>query len=122
MQLEEIGSISNPVNNERGVKSKTMAIITACAIFVALSAYSISANAQTLFGSIVGAVIDSSGAAVVGATVTIVSAQTNDTRSAVTNDRGEYTLSTLTVGTYKVTITKPGFQGFFAERGRGHGQ
>ena len=42
--------------------------------------------------------------------MTVVSAQTNDTRSAQTNDRGEYTLSTLSVGTYKVTITKQGFQ------------
>src|SRR5690242_7564777 len=88
------------------VKLLTLAIAALVAIAVTVSP----AAAQTLFGSVVGNVTDVSGAAIPGATVTVVSAQTNDTRTTETNDRGEYTVATMTVGTYTITISKPGFQ------------
>jgi hypothetical protein len=102
------------VETNQKVKPKRMIKFLALA-FTTLFAFAVSvtpSGAQTLFGSVVGTVTDASGAAVVGATVTVVSAQTNDTRSAQTNDRGEYTLSTVSVGTYKVSIAKQGFQSY----------
>ncbi|MEO6803413.1 MAG: carboxypeptidase regulatory-like domain-containing protein, partial [Granulicella sp.] len=75
-----------------------------------MSVISVSANAQVLFGSMVGTVTDPSGAAIPGAAVTVVSAATNDTRTVTTNDGGGYSMQTLAPGTYKVTIAKEGFQ------------
>jgi hypothetical protein len=72
----------------------------------------VSANAQTLFGSIVGTVTDPSGAAVPGAKVEVVQIQTNTTRAVETSDGGLYTISTLPIGVYKVTVTKQGFGGY----------
>jgi hypothetical protein len=71
-----------------------------------------SANAQVAFGSMVGNVTDSSGAAIPGATVKITHTQTNDSRSVETNELGGYTISTVTPGTYNVEITKDGFRAF----------
>jgi hypothetical protein len=72
------------------------------------------ANAQAVFGSLVGNVIDASGGAVAGATVTVTLTQTNETRTVTTNNVGEYTVSTITPGTYTVQITKEGFRAFVA--------
>jgi Carboxypeptidase regulatory-like domain/TonB dependent receptor len=70
------------------------------------------ANAQVLFGSVVGTVTDATGGVVPDATVTITNLETNDTRTAQTNGSGLYTVSTVPAGMYKVVITKPGFKGF----------
>jgi Carboxypeptidase regulatory-like domain/TonB-dependent Receptor Plug Domain len=68
------------------------------------------AKAQTLYGSIVGAVTDANGAVVPGAAITATETQTNDTRTTTTNDSGDYQLSTVPAGSYTVTITKAGFR------------
>src|SRR5258708_5279814 len=67
------------------------------------------APAQVLYGSIVGTVTDSSGSVVPGALVMATQTQTNEMRSATTNDSGVYTLSTVPAGTYTIRISKPGF-------------
>ena len=64
--------------------------------------------AQT--GSIYGNVTDPSGAAVTGATVTVKSVQTNQTRTGTTNDEGIYTFSLLPVGSYNVSVEADGFR------------
>ncbi|QHS53158.1 carboxypeptidase regulatory-like domain-containing protein [Edaphobacter sp. 12200R-103] len=81
-------------------------------VLVSLACSTATASAQTLFGSIVGTITDSSGASVVGATVTAVSIQTNDTRTVKTSSTGVFTMATMSVGVYKVTVTKTGFQSF----------
>lgn len=67
-------------------------------------------NAQILYGSIVGSVKDPSGAAVPGATVTVTQAQTDLTRSATTDQAGEFSLTTLAGGTYTVKVSAQGFK------------
>jgi iron complex outermembrane receptor protein len=65
---------------------------------------------ETAAGSIHGTVADARGHIIQGATVTA----TNDTdlrRTAVTNDKGEYTITNLTAGSYTVTVTASGFAG-----------
>ena len=59
--------------------------------------------------------VDASGASVPGATVRITEAQTGDSRSAVTNETGVYTISTVSSGSYRVSIRKEGFKDFEAE-------
>lgn len=55
-------------------------------------------RAQVLFGSVVGAVTDASGAAVPGATVKITNVQTSNKRTAQTDTGGAYTISTVPAG------------------------
>ena len=71
-------------------------------------------NAQTLYGSIVGVVIDASGAVVPDAAVKAIQSETNETRTATTNDSGVYSLSTVPAGTYIVSVSKSGFDLFEA--------
>ena len=65
---------------------------------------------QVLYGSLVGSVKDPSGAAVPGATVTAIQTETQLTRSVTTDQAGDYTMSTLSAGTYTVKISAQGFR------------
>jgi hypothetical protein len=59
-------------------------------------------------------VTDPSGAAVPGASVAITHLETNQSRSIVTNEAGGYSFTNATPGTYRVDISKEGFQTFTA--------
>src|SRR5438445_6605417 len=65
--------------------------------------------AQT-FGQITGEVTDSSGAVVIGATVTVTNPQTNFTRTATTNGAGNYAFPALLPGVYNIRAEMQGFQ------------
>ncbi|WP_263411499.1 TonB-dependent receptor [Terriglobus tenax] len=66
--------------------------------------------AQSVTGSISGTVTDSSGAAVKGATVSIVLTERNqELRTLTTSGGGYYSASALPVGTYTVTIKASSF-------------
>ena len=84
--------------------------VTLIALLSCLALSSRPATAQVLFGSVVGNVTDASGAGVPGAVVKITETQTNESRSAVTNEAGIYTISTVPAGTYQVEITQQGFR------------
>jgi len=73
------------------------------------------ADAQVLYGSIVGNVQDSSGAAVPGATVTITNRETSLARSAVTNDTGGYNFTNVLTGSYDVKVSLQSFKEFVEE-------
>lgn len=81
---------------------------------VLLVAHATIARGQVLYGSLVGTVTDSSGAAVPGATVTITQVETNQTRDTVASDVGGYTFTNVAAGTYEVVATLEGFQKFAA--------
>ena len=68
------------------------------------------AASQILYGSLTGNVTDPSGAAVVGATVTITQTATNQTRTTTTNDAGIYNFPTIPGGTYEVKVQAQGFR------------
>lgn len=68
------------------------------------------AHAQAFRGTILGTVTDSSGAAVVNATVTIRNVDTGVERSTETNADGQYLVPELPIGNYTVTIELGGFQ------------
>jgi len=67
------------------------------------------AHAQQSLGSISGKVTDATGAAIPGATIALVSDQTAATRSAVSTDNGTYGVRDLSIGTYTITVSAPGF-------------
>jgi hypothetical protein len=68
------------------------------------------ASAQVLYGSLTGSVLDSGGALVPGATVTVRNTGTAQELTSQTNDVGSYTFSNLIAGTYDLTITASGFR------------
>ena len=68
------------------------------------------AFAQVLYGSVTGVVKDAQGAAVPGATVTIVNKETNLTRDTVTNAEGAYNLINVPPGAYDVKVSLQGFR------------
>jgi hypothetical protein len=65
--------------------------------------------AQQTLGSISGSVVDNSGAAVVGATITIVNDQTAATRGATSGGSGSYLFKDLSVGAYSFTVSCAGY-------------
>src|SRR5271154_685021 len=73
-------------------------------------AFGPSASAQTFRGTILGTVTDSSGASVVGATVTIKNTGTGLTRTVTTAEDGSYSVPELPIGNYNVTVTLTGFK------------
>jgi hypothetical protein len=66
--------------------------------------------AQTPSATLVGRVSDASRASVVEASIRVRDVGTNETRTARSSAEGEYTVSSLTPGTYEVTVEKPGFK------------
>jgi len=71
-------------------------------------------DAQALHGSLVGNLSDSSGGAVAGAQVRIVSTTTNESRETVSNSSGVYSFTNLEAGRYTVAIAMAGFQSYQA--------
>ncbi len=68
------------------------------------------APAQTNEGSIVGNVLDPSGATVPGATVTATNTGTGTVYRSVTTSSGSFNIGSVRLGTYNVTVGAPGFQ------------
>src|SRR3954454_4236146 len=68
------------------------------------------AVAQEFRASVTGQVTDPTGAGVSNVKVTIQNLQTNESQMQTTSESGNYTVSFLIPGTYKVTAEAPGFQ------------
>jgi hypothetical protein len=86
-------------------------MMKAVRVFVVLICVSGLALAQnTNSGEIRGSVTDASGAVIAGATVTITNLDTGTSKDYITNGDGIYDTASILPGTYRVTMTKPGFQ------------
>ena len=79
-------------------------------LVVAILAFAGPADAQVLFGSIVGNVTDTSQASVPGATVTAIHESTNLARETTTTGDGAYAFANLQEGNYTVRISLQGFK------------
>jgi hypothetical protein len=64
---------------------------------------------STNSGDISGLVTDTSGAALPGATVTVLNVNTGVSKTLTTNNDGVYDTSSIVAGTYKLTFAKAGF-------------
>ena len=70
-----------------------------------------SASAQlALETALVGAVTDSGGGVLPGATVVAVNTGTKDTYEATTNAQGQYNIQFVRPGRYDISVSLPGFQ------------
>jgi hypothetical protein len=67
-------------------------------------------TAQVLYGSVIGSVKDSSGAAIPGATVTITNKETSLVRDASTGDDGAFSIINILPGTYDLKVSLQGFR------------
>ena len=65
---------------------------------------------QSFYGSIVGTVNDSTGAAVPQASVTLINSGTSERRASQTDDQGTYRFVNLIPGTYRLEIERTGFR------------
>lgn len=76
---------------------------------------SASVRGQNITATLTGTVTDASGAAVVGAAVTVHNSDTNtDVRTVNTDQMGAYTVPDLPVGTYTVTVKATSFKAYVA--------
>src|SRR6202453_2844601 len=86
-----------------------------CTLLVSVSlllSASLSLHAQSTFGTVIGSVTDSSGAAIPGASVTLTNVETQEKRTQDSNADGLFTFPNVTPGQYRVDVEKPGFKHF----------
>jgi hypothetical protein len=94
--------------------SKVVRVLaSACALLTLLVLSSFPAYAQGgTTSTLSGVAVDSSGAVLPGADVTVAMASTGFTQSAVTNTDGAFSFPGLNIGTYSVTVKLSGFKTF----------
>ena len=78
-----------------------------CTVLLVVSQH---ADAQQVFGNILGTVTDSTGAAVANAKITVVDKDKGTSAEVRTDDSGNYTKGQLIPDTYSVTVEATGFQ------------
>jgi hypothetical protein len=75
-----------------------------------LHGFTIPAFGQAVKGALLGTITDSSGAAVIGASVTIKETRTNLSFTTKTNEDGNYTFSSIQDGVYSIEASLQGFK------------
>jgi hypothetical protein len=83
-------------------------IARALFVTLALAAMAQDADAQVLYGSLIGSVTDPSGAPVPGVRVMLASSGTGQERRATTDEVGYYNFPTLPGGSYRLTTDRSG--------------
>ena len=74
------------------------------ALLLAIALFGVSAFGQEFRGRIQGTVLDSSQAAIVGATVTIVNTGTGVAATRLSNEAGHYLFDLVDPGTYNFSV------------------
>ncbi len=85
------------------------------ALLLCLATLSSVSYAQILYGSLTGNVTDPGSAGVPAANVQATNVGTGVTRETKTDAAGVYTFNNLQSGTYKITLTAPGFKTLVAD-------
>src|ERR1700676_4195192 len=84
-------------------------VLTFIALLAVTSFSSICAYAQVSGATLTGTVVDSSGAAIPNAQLSMKNVGTGEARAVTTDSAGFYTAPNLLPGKYEVTVTSPGF-------------
>lgn len=95
-------------------KRQWMWIASIIAILTAIFSYQASAQIST--ADILGTVQDQTGAVLPNVTVKLLSLDTNEPRTIVTNEGGSYTFTLLPPGHYTLSVTATGFKQFLAAK------
>jgi hypothetical protein len=88
---------------------KALSVLLFLGIFVC-STWTPRADAQAVFGSIIGTVSDPQGAAVIGAKVTVTDQNKGTIQTTTTNESGNYSVTHLIPDPYSVKIEAQGFK------------
>src|SRR4030095_1534837 len=78
-------------------------------LFLVLMSFALTASAQNYRGAIRGRVIDSQGASIPGAQLKLIDEGTNETRILKTDGSGDFTISLLRPGSYRLEVENKGF-------------
>jgi hypothetical protein len=89
------------------IEKPMMGRLTTLLVFLVLVS---TLHAQTWRGVISGTLTDAAGAAVSSARISITESSTQRSRSAVTNDQGVFTFSSLAPAEYVIAVERPGIQ------------
>ena len=87
---------------------KALAFFTVLPLLVLLLTSAV--PAQKTSGQINGSVLDQQGAAVPAASVKVTQVDTGLTRTVMTSDDGNFSVTDLPIGTYRVAVSKTGFK------------
>mgnify|MGYP005857320313 CR=1 FL=1 len=96
--------------------TRNFAVAAVLCILVATLATVPPLSGQSTQATILGIVVDASGAGVPGATVTVKNEGTNAIRTVTTDDSGNYRVAGLEAGFYQVTAGSAGFKTFSQTR------
>jgi hypothetical protein len=86
--------------------------VIVCGLFsvILLLSCSLSLRAQSTYGTLTGTVADATGAAVPGATVTLINRATEEKQVQSSGDTGLYSFVNLNPGEYRLVVEKTGFK------------
>src|SRR5258708_29997546 len=102
--MEMICSIGGFIQNSLGLLRIPL-------ILIAIMVFPAALLAQTgTSGQIAGSVTDSNGAVVPAATITVVQIETGAKRTLTSSTDGNYSITNLPIGTYRLSVTKTGFK------------
>jgi len=87
-------------------------LVLAMLAFLILLYSSVPLRAVGPTGKIVGTVTDPSGAQIAGAKVTITNEGTNEARTGISDNEGNFTFPILPVGNYSIKVEAAGFEGY----------
>src|SRR5262249_8662592 len=93
-----------------------LAMLKSTLRLAALLLFAIPANAQTSRGIVTGSVLDSTGAVIAGARVTLTGVATGVRLSMNSNDAGVYRVDAVEPGTCDLTVSLPGFRTYQSSR------
>ncbi|HXG55381.1 MAG TPA: TonB-dependent receptor [Vicinamibacterales bacterium] len=94
----------------RRMQRAALAVVASAGLLC--SPFAAAADAQVLYGSVVGNVTDGQGAQVPAASVTITNNATNFSAETVTNSEGGYSVPNVLPGSYDVKVSLQGFREF----------
>ena len=81
-------------------------VLFACALLMLAA---VSAQAQILYGTLLGRVSDTTGASVAGATLVLTDTATNTSKTTMADASGDYRFSNVEPGTYSLTVSAKTF-------------
>ena len=82
-------------------------LVACLAVFISVSSLSFG---QQLTGTLNGTTVDSTGAVVANAKVTLKNDKSGDVRTTTSNSTGYFTITAIQPGTYTATVSAPGFK------------
>src|SRR5258708_3190527 len=96
------------MNFKSNLRVGTRAGVVAClAVLVSVASFSFG---QQLTGTLSGTTMDSTGAVVANAKVSMKNQLSGDTRTTVSNGSGYFSITAVQPGTYTVTVSAAGFK------------